>query len=82
MTSSPLMRQVSQCFGNRLQGDLHAQSIVEDDVLDSKVNEVDSVMDGKRNNGRVVVGEDGRDATVEGLQGGSAFWLGPGSKGG
>lgn len=41
--------------------------VIEVDVLDSEVNEVDGIVDGQSHDGRVRVGEDGRDTTVEGL---------------
>lgn len=45
----------------------HAQGIVEYNVLDGEINEVGSVVDGEGHDGSVVIGEDGRDSTVEGL---------------
>ena len=41
--------------------------LIERDVLDREVIEIDSVVNGKRNNGSMVIGEDGRDTEVQGL---------------
>lgn len=45
----------------------HVKGVTKSDVLDRVVDEVDSVMDGNRHDGGLVIGEDAGDTTVERL---------------
>jgi hypothetical protein len=57
---------LNDVVGNEVGAHLHG--IVKQDVLDREIEQVRSVVDSKRDNGSVVVGEDSRDTDIESLK--------------